>query len=93
MLRRVVLPASVAINFHGLRVGLGIGWTAVIVSEMVAVKSGAGLRPLGCLLRRTHGRGDCRYGVDWRPRFPQRRMILMLERWVLTWRRLQSFQT
>jgi NitT/TauT family transport system permease protein len=28
--------------FTGLRVGLGISWTAVIVSEMVAVKSGLG---------------------------------------------------
>ena len=29
-------------TFTGLRIGLGIGWTAVIVAEMVAVKSGLG---------------------------------------------------
>ena len=42
MLRRVVLPASLPSIFTGLRIGLGIGWTAVIVAEMVAVKSGLG---------------------------------------------------
>ena len=36
------MPASLPSIFTGLRVGLGIGWTAVIVSEMVAVKSGLG---------------------------------------------------
>ena len=39
---RVVLPASLPSIFTGLRIGLGIGWTAVIVSEMIAVKSGLG---------------------------------------------------
>src|SRR3569623_1324250 len=42
VLRRVVLPASLPSIFTGLRIGLGIGWTAVIVAEMVAVKSGLG---------------------------------------------------
>ena len=28
--------------FTGMRIGLGIAWTAVIVAEMVAVKSGLG---------------------------------------------------
>ncbi len=42
VLTRVVLPASLPSIFTGLRVGLGIGWTAVIVSEMIAVKSGLG---------------------------------------------------
>ncbi|OZI74609.1 ABC transporter permease [Bordetella genomosp. 12] len=42
MLRRVVLPAAMPSIFTGLRIGLGISWTAVIVSEMVAVKSGLG---------------------------------------------------
>ena len=36
------LPAALPSIFTGLRIGLGIGWTAVIVSEMVAVKSGLG---------------------------------------------------
>lgn len=42
LLWRVVLPCAMPAIFTGLRVGLGISWTAVIVSEMVAVKSGLG---------------------------------------------------
>src|SRR6202012_65041 len=42
VLRRVVFPASLPSIFTGLRIGLGIAWTAVIVAEMVAVKSGLG---------------------------------------------------
>jgi NitT/TauT family transport system permease protein len=42
VLWRVVVPASLPSIFTGLRIGLGIGWTAVIVAEMVAVKSGLG---------------------------------------------------
>jgi NitT/TauT family transport system permease protein len=42
VLTRVVLPAAMPSIFTGLRLGLGIAWTAVIVSEMVAVKSGLG---------------------------------------------------
>lgn len=42
LLFRVVLPAALPAVFTGLRVGLGIAWTAVIVAEMVAVKSGLG---------------------------------------------------
>src|SRR5271169_6143792 len=42
ILRRVVFPASLPSIFTGLRIGLGIAWTAVIVAEMVAVKSGLG---------------------------------------------------
>src|SRR5207248_9594483 len=42
ILRRVVLPASLPSIFTGMRIGLGIAWTAVIVAEMVAVKSGLG---------------------------------------------------
>ncbi len=42
LLLRVVLPAAMPSVFTGLRIGLGIAWTAVIVAEMVAVKSGLG---------------------------------------------------
>jgi NitT/TauT family transport system permease protein len=42
ILLRVVVPAALPSIFTGLRIGLGIGWTAVIVAEMVAVKSGLG---------------------------------------------------
>lgn len=42
ILLHVVLPAALPAIFTGMRIGLGVGWTAVIVSEMVAVKSGLG---------------------------------------------------
>lgn len=42
MLFRVVFPNALPAIFTGMRIGLGIAWTAVIVAEMVAVKSGLG---------------------------------------------------
>lgn len=92
VLRRVVLPASLPSIFTGLRVGLGIGWTAVIVSEMVAVKSG-----LGYVLWDAYyvGRMDvviADMASIGALGFLSDRLILMLERWVLAWRRMQSFQ-
>ena len=42
VLFRVVLPSALPAVFTGMRIGLGIAWTAVIVAEMVAVKSGLG---------------------------------------------------
>ena len=42
LLFRVVLPSALPSVFNGLRVGLGIAWVLVIVSEMLAVKGGIG---------------------------------------------------
>jgi len=42
LLFRVVLPSALPYVFNGLRVGLGIAWVLVIVSEMLAVKGGIG---------------------------------------------------
>ena len=42
VLTRVVFPSALPSIFTGMRIGLGIAWTAVIVAEMVAVKSGLG---------------------------------------------------
>jgi NitT/TauT family transport system permease protein len=92
LLVRVVLPASLPSIFTGLRIGLGIGWTAVIVSEMVAVKSG-----LGYVLWDAYyvGRMDVviadmvSIGLLG---FLSDRLIIWLENWVLGWHRLQSFQ-
>ena len=39
---RVVLPAALPSIFTGLRIGLGVAWVLVIVSEMIAVHSGLG---------------------------------------------------
>lgn len=93
VLRRVVFPASLPSIFTGLRVGLGIAWTAVIVAEMVAVKSG-----LGYVLWDAYyvGRMDvviadmASIGLLG---LVSDRVILLIEQWALTWRRLQSFQS
>jgi NitT/TauT family transport system permease protein len=42
LLLRVVLPSALPYIFNGLRLGLGIAWVLVIVSEMLAVKGGIG---------------------------------------------------
>jgi NitT/TauT family transport system permease protein len=93
VLRRVVFPASLPSIFTGLRIGLGIAWTAVIVAEMVAVKSG-----LGYVLWDAYyvGRMDvviadmASIGLLG---LISDRVILLIERWVLAWRRLQSFHS
>lgn len=90
VLRRVVLPAAMPSIFTGLRIGLGISWTAVIVSEMVAVKSG-----LGYVLWDAYyvGRMDIvladmvSIGLMG---FISDRLIVAIERRVLVWRILQN---
>ncbi len=42
LLFRVVLPAALPTITTGMRIGLGFSWMCVIVSEMLAVKSGIG---------------------------------------------------
>ena len=42
VLAKVVLPSALPAIFTGLRLGIGVAWTAVIVAEMIAVKSGLG---------------------------------------------------
>jgi ABC-type nitrate/sulfonate/bicarbonate transport system permease component len=42
LMRRVVLPAALPSIMTGVRVGLGIAWTTVIVAEMLGAKSGLG---------------------------------------------------
>jgi NitT/TauT family transport system permease protein len=91
VLRRVVLPAALPSIFTGLRIGLGIGWTAVIVSEMVAVKSGLGyvlwdayyVGRMDIVIADMVSIGLFGFLSDW--------AIVRLEDWALRWRRLQSF--
>lgn len=42
VLRDVILPASLPMIFVGARLGLGVGWMAVIASELVGAPSGLG---------------------------------------------------
>jgi NitT/TauT family transport system permease protein len=93
ILRRVVFPASLPSIFTGLRIGLGIAWTAVIVAEMVAVKSG-----LGYVLWDAYyvGRMDvviADMATIGLLGLASDRIILLIESWVLRWRRLQSFHS
>jgi NitT/TauT family transport system permease protein len=90
LLFRVVLPAALPSVFTGLRIGLGIAWTAVIVSEMVAVKSGLGyvlwdayyVGRMDVVIADMVSIGLAGYLSD--------RLIVFIENRVLTWRRLQS---
>lgn len=90
LLRRVVAPSAMPSIFTGLRIGLGISWTAVIVSEMVAVKSGLGyvlwdayyVGRMDIVLADMVSIGAMGYLSD--------RFIVFLERRVLRWRMLQS---
>ncbi len=90
LLRRVVFPAALPNVFTGLRIGLGISWTAVIVSEMVAVKSGLGyvlwdayyVGRMDIVLADMVSIGLMGYASD--------RLIVALERFMLKWRFLQN---
>lgn len=90
LLRRVVFPSAMPSIFTGLRIGLGISWTAVIVSEMVAVKSGLGyvlwdayyVGRMDIVLADMVSIGVMGYLSD--------RLIVLLERRVLRWRILQN---
>lgn len=42
LVRRVILPSALPDISTGLRIGLGIGWMAVIAAEFVAARSGLG---------------------------------------------------
>lgn len=93
VLRLVVMPASLPSIFTGLRIGLGIAWTAVIVAEMVAVKSGLGyvlwdayyVGRMDVVIADMASIGLLGLITD--------RIIVIIEQWVLTWRRLQSFHS
>ncbi|MEZ5740651.1 MAG: ABC transporter permease [Burkholderiaceae bacterium] len=90
LLRRVVAPSAMPSIFTGLRIGLGISWTAVIVSEMVAVKSGLGyvlwdayyVGRMDIVLADMVSIGIMGYLSD--------RLIVILEQRVLRWRILQN---
>lgn len=90
LMRRVVLPAAMPSIFTGLRIGLGISWTAVIVSEMVAVKSGLGyvlwdayyVGRMDIVLANMVSIGMMGFLSD--------RLIVAIEHRVLAWRMLQN---
>jgi NitT/TauT family transport system permease protein len=90
LLRRVVLPAALPNIFTGIRIGMGIAWTAVVAAEMVAVKSGLGyvlwdayyVGRMDIVLADMASIGLMGYLSD--------RLIVLVERRVLRWRLLQN---
>jgi NitT/TauT family transport system permease protein len=90
LLMRVVLPAAMPNIFTGIRIGMGIAWTAVVAAEMVAVKSGLGyvlwdayyVGRMDIVLADMASIGMMGYLSD--------RLIVLTERRMLRWRLLQN---
>jgi NitT/TauT family transport system permease protein len=90
LLLRVVLPAAMPNIFTGIRIGMGIAWTAVVAAEMVAVKSGLGyvlwdayyVGRMDIVLADMASIGMMGYLSD--------RLIVLTERRMLRWRLLQN---
>ncbi len=90
ILFKVVLPSALPSIFTGLRLGIGIAWTAVIVAEMIAVKSG-----LGYVLWDAYyvGRMDICVATMFSVGllgFASDRVIYAFSRLTLHWRRLET---
>lgn len=90
ILFKVVLPSALPSIFTGLRLGIGIAWTAVIVAEMIAVKSG-----LGYVLWDAYyvGRMDICIATMFSVGifgFLSDRLILLASRLVLRWKLLET---
>ena len=90
VLRKVVLPSALPSIFTGLQLGVGVAWTAVIVAEMIAVKSG-----LGYVLWDAYyvGRMDICVATMFSVGllgFISDRIIVGLSRLVLRWRTLEA---
>jgi NitT/TauT family transport system permease protein len=85
-----VLPAALPNIFTGIRIGMGIAWTAVVAAEMVAVKSGLGyvlwdayyVGRMDIVLADMASIGMMGYLSD--------RLIVLTERRMLRWRLLQN---
>ena len=90
ILVKVVFPSALPSIFTGLRLGIGVAWTAVIVAEMIAVKSG-----LGYVLWDAYyvGRMDICVATMFSVGllgFVSDRVIQLVARWVLRWRTLEA---
>ena len=90
ILTKVVFRSALPSIFTGLRLGIGIAWTAVIVAEMIAVKSG-----LGYVLWDAYyvGRMDICVATMLSVGllgFVSDRALQLLSRFVLKWRRLEA---
>ena len=90
ILTKVVFRSALPSIFTGLRLGIGVAWTAVIVAEMIAVKSG-----LGYVLWDAYyvGRMDICVATMFSVGllgFVSDRVLQFLSRWLLRWRTLEA---
>ena len=90
ILTKVVFRSALPSIFTGLRLGIGVAWTAVIVAEMIAVKSG-----LGYVLWDAYyvGRMDICVATMFSVGmlgFVSDRVLQLLARWLLRWRTLEA---
>ena len=90
VLTKVVFRSALPSIFTGLRLGIGVAWTAVIVAEMIAVKSG-----LGYVLWDAYyvGRMDICVATMFSVGllgFASDRIIQLVARWLLRWRTLEA---
>jgi len=85
ILTDVLLPGSLPRIMHGLRIGLGLGWTSVISAELVGAQSGLGyMIQLNRVMLNTENIivgmtaiGLAGLGMNW--------LMLLLERRLLAW--------
>jgi NitT/TauT family transport system permease protein len=90
ILAKVVFPSALPSIFTGMRLGVGVAWTAVIVAEMIAVKSGLGyvlwdayyVGRMDICVATMFSVGILGYISD--------RVILIASRFVLRWRTLEA---
>lgn len=90
LIRRIIFPAALPSIFTGLRLGMGIAWVLVVVSELVAVKSG-----LGFVLNDAYqfNRTDVMLAAMFTIGllgFLFDRVILLVRRFALAWNRLET---
>jgi NitT/TauT family transport system permease protein len=90
ILTKVVFRSALPSIFTGLRLGIGVAWTAVIVAEMIAVKSG-----LGYVLWDAYyvGRMDICVATMFSVGllgFVSDRVIQLAAHWLLRWRTLEA---
>ena len=90
VMAKVVFPSALPSIFTGLRLGIGVAWTAVIVAEMIAVKSG-----LGYVLWDAYyvGRMDICVATMFSVGllgFLSDRVIVLASRFLLRWRTLEA---
>ena len=87
LLRYFIFPAALPYIFTGLRLGLGVSWVLIVVAEMLAVKSGLGYDLMNAY---SFYRYDIIVGAMISVGllgFLSDRLLLAVERRVLSWRK------